>query len=91
MNFPGKVLETNGEIDPDNPNKVKWEVKMSTMSSEGMNLTATVEKASGGGGLVPLLIFVGFIVIIILVAIIAGGKKKGSPEPAPVEDTASEE
>ncbi len=86
--FPGKVLETNGEIDKENPNKVTWSIKMSEMGTNGMNLTAKVQK-SGSNKLLPLLIFVGFIILIIIIAVIAGGKKKG--ESIPVPESSSEE
>ena len=80
IKFPGKVLETNGTIDPADPMKVKWTTSMSAKNDEGMNLTAKVEKGKGGGGPLPLIIFGGFIVVIIIIAIVAGGKKKGTPE-----------
>ena len=80
IKFPGKVLESSGTIDTEDPTKVKWTTTMSAKNDEGMNLTATVEKGKGGGGPLPLIIFGGFIVVIIIIAIVAGGKKKGAPE-----------
>ncbi len=79
IKFPGKVIETNGTIDTEDPSKVKWTISMSAKNDEGMNLTAKVEKGKSGGPL-PLIIFGGFIVVIIIIAIVAGGKKKGAPE-----------
>ena len=85
IHFPGKVTETNGEIDPKTPNIVTWTIKMSEMG-KGVNYTAKIEQAGAKDKLLPLLIFAGFIILIIIIAVVAGGKKKGDVESAPSEE-----
>lgn len=91
INFPGKVLETNGEIDPKDPKKVTWSIDMKTMTDEGINYTAKIQLGAGGGSMTGIIIIIAVILVVIIIAIVAGGKKKEAPAPVADEEDTTEE
>ncbi len=79
FHFPGKVLETNGEIDEKDPKTVRWEYSLAEISSKPkLEMKASVEKAGIGLNITLIIIIVVVIIIIIIVVILlaARGSKK---------------